>query len=57
VLILNKVWSAGLGVPDQGVWATLFLKLAAQPYEFTMPRPRHKNDAAWQNIHFHSRSQ
>ena len=26
VLILNKVWSAGLGVPDQGVWATLFLK-------------------------------
>ena len=26
VLILNKVWSAGLGIPDQGVWATLFLK-------------------------------
>ena len=26
VLILNKVWSAGLGVPDQGVWATLSLK-------------------------------
>jgi transposase InsO family protein len=26
VLILNKVWSAGLGVPNQGVWATLFLK-------------------------------
>ena len=25
VLILNKTWSAGLGVPDQGVWATLFL--------------------------------
>jgi transposase InsO family protein len=26
VLILNKVWSAGLGVPDQGVWATLSFK-------------------------------
>ena len=26
VLILNKVWSAGLGTPDQGVWATLSLK-------------------------------
>ena len=26
VLILNKVWSAGLGLPDQGVWATLSLK-------------------------------
>jgi len=26
LLILNKVWSAGLGVPDQGVWATLSLK-------------------------------
>ena len=26
VFILNKVWSAGLGVPDQGVWATLSLK-------------------------------
>lgn len=26
VLILNKVWSAGLGVPDLGVWATLSLK-------------------------------
>jgi transposase InsO family protein len=26
VLILNKVWSGGLSVPDQGVWATLFLK-------------------------------
>lgn len=26
VLILNKVWSAGLGVPDQGVWTTLSLK-------------------------------
>ena len=25
VLILNKTWSAGLGLPDQGVWATLFL--------------------------------
>ncbi|MFN8456599.1 MAG: helix-turn-helix domain-containing protein [Anaerolineae bacterium] len=25
VLILNKSWSAGLAVPDQGVWATLFL--------------------------------
>lgn len=25
VLILNKTWSAGLGIPDQGVWATLFL--------------------------------
>jgi putative transposase len=25
VLILNKTWSAGLGVPNQGVWATLFL--------------------------------
>ena len=25
MLILNKTWSAGLGVPDQGVWATLFL--------------------------------
>jgi transposase InsO family protein len=25
VLILNKRWSAGLGLPDQGVWATLFL--------------------------------
>lgn len=28
VLILNKVWSVGLGVPDQGVWATLSLKLS-----------------------------
>ena len=28
VLILNKIWSAGLGVPDQGVWATLALKLS-----------------------------
>ena len=28
VLILNKLWSAGLGVPDQGVWATLSLKLS-----------------------------
>ena len=26
VLILNKAWSAGLGVPDQGVWATLSIK-------------------------------
>ncbi|MCG2787078.1 MAG: integrase core domain-containing protein [Anaerolineae bacterium] len=26
VLILNKTWSAGKGVPDQGVWATLALK-------------------------------
>ncbi len=26
VLILNKVWSAGKGLPDQGVWATLSLK-------------------------------
>ena len=26
VLILNKTWSAGLGLPDQGVWATLALK-------------------------------
>ena len=26
VRILNVTWSAGLGVPDQGVWATLFLK-------------------------------
>ena len=26
VLILNKVWAAGLGAPDQGVWATLTLK-------------------------------
>ena len=25
VLILNKSWSAGLGLPDQGVWVTLFL--------------------------------
>jgi putative transposase len=25
VLILNKIWSAGLGQPDQGVWATLSL--------------------------------
>jgi hypothetical protein len=25
VLILNKTWSAGLGVHNQGVWATLFL--------------------------------
>lgn len=25
ILILNKTWSAGLGIPDQGVWATLFL--------------------------------
>jgi hypothetical protein len=25
LLILNKTWSAGLGLPDQGVWATLFL--------------------------------
>jgi putative transposase len=25
VLILNKTWSAGVGVPNQGVWATLFL--------------------------------
>jgi transposase len=28
VLILNKVWSAGKGLPDQGVWATLSLKPA-----------------------------
>jgi len=26
VLILNKLWSAGLGVPEQGVWATLSLR-------------------------------
>lgn len=26
VLILNKTWDAGLGVPGQGVWATLSLK-------------------------------
>jgi Integrase core domain len=26
VLILNKVWSAELGMPDQGVWTTLSLK-------------------------------
>ena len=26
VLILNKVWSAGSGLPGQGVWATLSLK-------------------------------
>lgn len=26
VLILNKVWSVGLGIPDQGVWSTLSLK-------------------------------
>jgi len=26
VLILNKVWSVELGMPDQGVWATLSLK-------------------------------
>lgn len=26
VSILNKHWSAGLGSPEQGVWATLFLK-------------------------------
>jgi transposase len=26
VLILNKTWSAGKGVPNQGVWATLALK-------------------------------
>ena len=26
IFILNKVWSAGLGIPDQGVWATLSLK-------------------------------
>ena len=25
VLILNKTWSAGLGIPNQGVWATLSL--------------------------------
>jgi hypothetical protein len=25
VLILNKTWSAGLALPDQAVWATLFL--------------------------------
>jgi transposase-like protein len=25
VLILNQRWSAGLALPDQGVWATLFL--------------------------------
>lgn len=25
VRILNKTWSAGLGLPGQGVWATLFL--------------------------------
>jgi len=25
VLILNKTWSAGLGIPKQGVWATLSL--------------------------------
>lgn len=29
VLILNKVWSAGKGLPDQGVWATLSLKPAS----------------------------
>lgn len=28
VLILNKVWSEGKGLPDQGVWATLSLKPA-----------------------------
>ena len=28
VLILNKVWSAGKGLPGQGVWATLSLKPA-----------------------------
>ncbi len=28
VLILNKVWSAGKGLPEQGVWATLSLKPA-----------------------------
>lgn len=28
VLILNKTWSAGLGLPGQGVWATLFLRLS-----------------------------
>lgn len=26
LLILNQAWSAGLGVPDQGVWATLALR-------------------------------
>lgn len=26
VRILNKTWSAGLGVPNQGVWTTVFLK-------------------------------
>jgi putative transposase len=26
VFILNKIWFVGLGVPDQGVWATLSLK-------------------------------
>jgi transposase len=26
VLILNKTWSAGMGLPEQGVWATLSLK-------------------------------
>ena len=26
LLILNKIWSAGLGVPAQGVWTTLSLK-------------------------------
>jgi hypothetical protein len=25
VFILNQTWSAGMGLPDQGVWATLFL--------------------------------
>ncbi len=28
VLILNKIWSAGKALPDQGVWATLLLKPA-----------------------------
>ncbi len=28
VLILNKVWSAGKGLPGQGIWATLSLKPA-----------------------------
>ena len=26
VFVLNKVWSAGVGLPAQGVWATLTLK-------------------------------
>jgi transposase len=26
VFILNKLWSAGAALPDQGIWATLFLR-------------------------------